>query len=116
MGTVLSLSLDPDPMQIWHSSNVPGLPGSTGSNGANLVDDKMDELIMESRSSADTEYRKAILKQVYDLILDWGVEVPVFQRQNIYVFSTERVNLDTLTPDITTYWNWMHDLEKLEMN
>ena len=111
-----SLSLDPDPMQIWHSSNVPGLPGSTGSNGANLVDDKMDELIMESRSSADSEYRKAILKQVYDLILDWGVEVPVFQRQNIYVFSTERVNLDTLTPDITTYWNWMHDLEKLEMN
>ena len=77
---------------------------------------RWDELIMESRSSADSEYRKAILKQVYDLILDWGVEVPVFQRQNIYVFSTERVNLDTLTPDITTYWNWMHDLEKLEMN
>lgn len=111
-----SLSLDPDPMQIWHSRNVPGLPGSTGSNGANLVDEKMDELIMESRSSSETEYRKAILKQVYELILDWGVEVPVFQRQNIYVFSSERVNIDTITPDITTYWDWMHDLEKLEMN
>ena len=29
--------------------------------------------------------------------------------------SEERINLDTLTPDITTYWDWMNDIEKLEM-
>ena len=49
-------------------------------------------------------------------ILDWAVEVPIYQRQNAIIFSTERVKMDTVTPDITTYWTWMHDLENLEMN
>ena len=30
--------------------------------------------------------------------------------------STERVNIDTVTPDITTFWDWMNDIELLETN
>jgi peptide/nickel transport system substrate-binding protein len=48
--------------------------------------------------------------------LNWAVEIPTYQRQNIVIFSTERVNMSTVTPDITTYWTWLHDLEKIEMN
>jgi len=25
------------------------------------------------------------------------------------------LNIDTLTPDITTFWGWMNDIELLEM-
>ena len=48
--------------------------------------------------------------------MDWGVEIPTYQRQNCVVFSTARVNMDTVTPDITTFWGWMNDIELLEMN
>ena len=111
-----SSSVDPDMYQTWHSKNVVGVPGSTGSNHAYLIDDTLDQLIMDARASADQSYRKATYKECLDIIKDWAVEVPVYQRQNVYVVSAERVNLDTLTPDITTYWTWMNDLEKLEMN
>ena len=111
-----SATVDPDMYQTWHSKNVVGVPGSTGSNHAYLIDDTLDQLIMDARASADQSYRKATYKECLDIIKDWAVEVPVYQRQDIYVLSPERVNADTLTPDITPYWNWMYDIEKLEMN
>lgn len=107
---------DPDMYQLWHSSNVPGQPGSTGSNHGYLQDEELDRLIIDARSTSDMDYRKATYKQCLDIIRDWAVEVPIFQRQEIYIFSTERINMDTVTPDITSYWDWMNDLEKLEMN
>jgi peptide/nickel transport system substrate-binding protein len=81
-----------------------------------LCDSTLDELIMEARSSADQAFRKATYKQCLDIILDWAVEVPIYQRQNAFVMSTERVNIDTVTPDITTFWDWMNDIELLETN
>ena len=47
--------------------------------------------------------------------MDWGVEVPTYQRKNAIVFTPKRINLNTLTPDITPFWGWMNDLELLEL-
>ena len=105
---------DPDMYQVYHSNNVKGA-GGTNSNNYHITDSELDELIMEGRQSADQTFRKAVYKSALDIILDWGVEVPVYQRQNCVLFSSERINLDTLTPDITTYWGWMNDIELLEM-
>lgn len=107
---------DPDMYQLWHSNNAPGKPGSTGSNHAYLEDPELDALILEGRTSSDTSFRKAVYTQCLDIIRDWAVEVPVFQRNEFYLFSPERVNMDTVTPDITSFWDWRNDLEKLEMN
>lgn len=95
-------TIDPDMYQVYHSSNIYGLPGSTESNHYSIQDAKLDELIMAARESADQSYRKATYKQCLDIILDWGVEIPTYQRQNAVIFSTERVNMETMTPDITT--------------
>jgi peptide/nickel transport system substrate-binding protein len=102
--------------QVYHSSNIVGLEGSTESNHYSITDPELDELIMEARQSSDQSFRKATYKECLDIILDWAVEVPTYQRQNAVIFSTERVNLDTVTPDITTFWTWMNDLEKIEVN
>ena len=90
--------------QIYHSSNAVGA-GGTNSNAYMICDPTLDELIMEARSSSDQAFRKATYKDCLDIILDWAVEVPIYQRQNAFVMSTERVNIDTVTPDITTFWD-----------
>lgn len=107
-------AVDPDMYQVYHSDNANG--NGTNSNHYAIQDEELDSLIMEARVSADQSYRKATYKECLDIILDWGVEIPTYQRQNAVVFSTERVNMDTVTPDITTFWGWMNDLELLEMN
>ena len=48
--------------------------------------------------------------------MEWAVEIPVCQRQNCVNCSTERINADTFTPDVTTYYNWYADVENMEMN
>jgi len=70
---------------------------------------------LDARKSDDQGYRKAVYKQALDRIIDWAVEIPTYQRKNVIIFSTERVNIDTLTPDITTFWGWLSDIELVEM-
>lgn len=105
---------DPDMYQVYHSSNIVG-EGGTDSNHYAVADDTLDELIMAARNSADQSYRKATYKECLDIILDWAVEIPTYQRQNGFIFSSERVNIDTLTPDMTPYWSWMSEIEKVEV-
>ncbi|MDO4543641.1 MAG: ABC transporter substrate-binding protein [Clostridia bacterium] len=108
-------TIDPDMYQVYHSSGVVG-EGGSDSNHYHIRDAQLDELIVAARNSDDQSYRKTVYKQCLDIIIDWAVEIPAYQRQNCIVFSTERINIDTLTPDITTFWGWMNDIELLEMN
>ena len=108
-------TVDPDMFQIYHSSNRVGLPGATGSNHYRIVDAELDQLIMEARASTDQAYRKPMYKECLDIVLDWAVEIPTYQRQNAIIFATQRVNMDTVTPDITTFYGWMAEIQNLEM-
>ncbi len=104
---------DPDMYQVYNSGNINGA-GGTDSNHYYITDAQLDELMIEARTSADQSFRKATYRQCLDIIINWACEIPTYQRQNAYIFSTERVNLDTITPDITTFWDWMNDLELIE--
>ncbi len=107
-------TIDPDMYQVYHSNNIVG-KGGTDSNHYHIADPVLDDLIMEARRSDDQAFRKAVYKQALDLVVDWAVEVPAYQRQNSIIFSTQRINMDTVTPDITTFWGWMNDIELIEM-
>ena len=80
-----------------------------------IADADLDQLILDVRASLDQPYRKQLYKAALDIIVDWAVEVPVYQRQNAIVFSTERVKIDTVTPDITTYYNWYAEIQNIEL-
>lgn len=108
-------TIDPDMYQIYHSSNIVGLGGSD-SNHYHIQDATLDQLIIDARQSDDQSFRKATYKQALDIIIDWAVEIPDYQRQNCVIFSTQRINISTITPDITTFWGWLNDIELLEMN
>ena len=124
-----SATVDPDMYQIYYSdvANCKGDLG-TGKNpfggaaqgGSNkmycIADPELDNLIMTARESLDQSYRKTMYKACLDIVVDWAVEVPVYQRQNAIIFSTERVNMSTVTPDITTFYKWYSEIENIELN
>jgi peptide/nickel transport system substrate-binding protein len=107
-------TIDPDMYQVYHSSGVVG-EGGSDSNHYHIRDAQLDQLIVDARQSDDQGYRKAVYKQALDIIIDWAVEIPTYQRQNCVIFSTQRINIDTITPDITTFWGWINDIEKVDM-
>ncbi|MBE6835040.1 MAG: ABC transporter substrate-binding protein [Ruminococcaceae bacterium] len=106
---------DPDMYQVYYSGVESGKDAGGSNYMYDIADAKLDKLIMDARASFDQAYRKTIYKQCLDIIVDWAVEVPVYQRQNAIIFSTERVNIDTVTPDITTYYGWMAEIQNLEL-
>lgn len=100
---------DPDMYQIYHSN------GGSNEKSYWIKDAELDDLIMQARQSTDQTYRKTLYKECLDIVADWAVEIPVYQRQNCIILSSQRVDLDTVTPDITTYWSWYNDLELLDV-
>ena len=99
---------DPDMYQLYHSQ------GAT--NYYTINDADLDELIMAARQTTDQEARKAMYKEAMEIILDWGVELPVYQRSEATIFSTERVNIDTIAKDMTPYWTYKSELNDTELN
>ncbi len=98
---------DPDMYQLYHSQ------GST--NYYQINDADLDELIEAGRQSLDTESRKPIYKEAMDIVLDWGIELPVYQRSECTLVSSERVNVESVVQDQTPYWTWKDEIEKLEL-
>ena len=102
-------SADPDMYQIYHSE------GGSNEKAYHIKDAQLDEMIILARQSGDQAYRKTLYKACLDIISDWAVEIPMYQRQNVIIFSTKRVDMSTVTPDITPFWGWMNDIEMLQM-
>ena len=124
-----SATVDPDMYQIYYSDvadhngdpgvgkNPYGGPAQGGSNKMYCIADAdLDSMILTARESLDQSYRKTMYKACLDIVVDWAVEVPVYQRQNAIIFSTERVNMSTMTPDITTFYKWYAEIENIELN
>jgi len=105
-------AIDPDMYQIYHSSNV--YPNGTGDNYYSIKDTSLDNYIIQARTSNDRTFRKHTYQTCLHIILNWGIEIPVYQVQNLILFSTSRINISTVTPDITAYFNWMNEIEKLK--
>ena len=120
-------TVDPDMYQIYYSDVADAGSATDGQNplggsaqgGSNymycIADPELDNLIMEARATTDQTYRKAMYKACLDIVIDWAVEIPVYQRQNCIIFSSERVNMDTVTPDITTFYGWLNEVQNIEL-
>lgn len=98
-------SSDPDMYQLYHSV------GST--NYYQINDADLDDLIMKARQSTDQSYRKGLYKAAMEIIMEWGVEIPIYQRSDAYIVSTERVDVSSLPTDMTPYWSWKNEAENL---
>ncbi|MCH5275322.1 MAG: ABC transporter substrate-binding protein [Lachnospiraceae bacterium] len=100
-------SSDPDMFQLYHTN------GTT--NYYHISDADLDELIMAGRQSINQTYRKSIYQAAMEIIMDYAVEIPIYQRSECVLLSSERVNADSLPGDMTPYWGWGAELETVQM-
>ena len=98
---------DPDMYQLYHSQ------GST--NYYEINDPDLDELIIAARQTTNQEARKAMYKEAMEVILDWGVELPVYQRSEASIFSSERIVVDSIPKDMTPYWTYLSEIEQIQV-
>lgn len=98
---------DPDMYQLYHSQ------GTT--NYYQIDDPELDQLIEDGRASTNQTYRKAIYQEAMEIILDWAVEIPVYQRSEAYLFATQIVDTSTIPTDLTPYWGPLAEIQTLSL-
>jgi peptide/nickel transport system substrate-binding protein len=102
-------TIDPDMFQVYYSDpakNQAGSPKATGlyykfENGteeekAILV--RLNELIEQGRSTLNVDERKPIYTEALDKLMEMAVELPTYQRKNMFVYNKDVVDPSSITP------------------
>ena len=100
-------TVDPDMYQVYHSAGP--------SNHYKIKNDELDKLIVDARQTNDIEVRKDYYSKALDIIMDEAVEMPVYQRKNMYVFNQEIVDMESLPENMTPYYTYFAEVETFRL-
>ena len=106
-----STPANPDPFQIYFSGVDVYSPGSSN-DMLKISDPALDALILQARETTDVSVRKSLYRQCRDIIADWAVEIPAYQRLNALIFNPKRIAPASFG-DITTFYGWICEIETL---
>lgn len=100
-------AVDPDMTQVYSSGGP--------SNYYKITDTNLDKKIADAKSITDRAERKALYKEAMEIVMDWGVEVPVYQRKEAIGYSAQRVDATTFPEDLTPFYGAMSEIHKLKL-
>ncbi len=102
---------DPDPYQMYFSGSGE-LPAGSSNYMFDISDDTLNSLILQARSTMKQTVRKDLYKQCLDIIEDWAVTVPFYQRREIAVLRTQ--SFLSFNGYLTQYYGWLRFADQLE--
>lgn len=123
-----SSTVDPDMYQVYHKNSQATsvnnwgysviLPDSTGLYKVEkgIIDD-LSELIDAGRSTLKENERKSVYAEALDLVMELAVELPTYQRTNLLVYNSKKIDPASLTPEseITAYQGLISNIWKLNL-
>jgi len=79
---------------------------------------ELNELIIAGRSTLDTEERKAIYKRALEISTGLAVEIPTYQRKNMFVYNKDVIKTSTLFTgeDVTPFQSPISYIWNVELN
>ena len=95
-------TIDPDMYQVYHKKSkatsvyawgyreILAAP-STYSTEYDIITNDLSPKIEEARSITDQGQRATLYKEAMSFVLDLAVELPVYQRQNLYAYNSKRI-------------------------
>ena len=104
-----SSTVDPDMYQVYHKESNAGSTLSWGYDAfkadrtkyvyENDIVDQLSEIIDLARETTNREERIRYYATALDLVMQLGVEMPTYQRKDLTVFNSSKIDRSTLTPD-----------------
>lgn len=119
---ILQKKLKKNRQQIWIGSRdiedtdfYTRYSSADKSNCFGIFDKKLNRLIKKMDRMLTSSARKKVYQKCFKQVLDWAVEVPVCEFNNLLLFSSKRIDSDTVPADSTPYYNWIKEIQKVEM-
>ena len=121
--------VDPDMYQVYHIDSTAGSTANWGYRAIrknvggkydteySIVKD-LSDLIDRARETLDTEQREVYYAQALDLVMDLAVELPTYQRSDLFAYNTNIIDVTTLTPvsEQTPYNSPMNRIWEVGLN
>ena len=114
-------TIDPDMYQVYHINSTATSTYSWGYREIKaspsqypveygIISGDLKTFIERGRSTDNQNARKSIYKDAMKLVLDLAVELPVYQRQNLYAYNTKAVkgfyeNVNPYESPLNEMWN-----------
>ena len=86
-----------------------------GQNRYRISDEKLDGMLAEIVKTSDLEARKALVSDMLDYAMELAIELPLYQRENVWAYNTDNLNMDTVQKSSAT-WDFTDFLWQIEMN
>ena len=127
-------TIDPDMYQVYHIDSNASSTLNWGYKQIKLnvggkydaekaLIEELSEIIDEARKTLDdTPEGKAIRANLYsqalDIVMQLAIELPTYQRDDLFAFNTDKIDVDSLTPEseLSPYCGLTNDLHKVSLN
>ena len=118
-------TVDPDMYQVYHKNSNASSVKAWGYNAILSNDsywkereilDKMSEIIDDARETDDREVRTALYEEAMGYVLDLAVELPVYQRQQLYAYNSNVIDSSSFPDDINPYSSPLDRLWEIKFN
>ena len=60
---------------------------------------QLSDLIDAGRETNDQDERAAIYSRALDIVMQLAIELPTYQRNDLFAYNTNKIDVDSLTPD-----------------
>ena len=121
--------VDPDMYQVYHIDSTAGSTANWGyraikKNAGNKYDTEyalvreLSDIIDLARETLDTERRIEYYAEALDLVMELAVELPTYQRSDLFAYNTEIIDVNSLTPkeELTPYNGPMSKIWEVSLN
>lgn len=100
----------------YDASDVAGKYATAdGGNLFGMKDAELDKQLDVLQKFLNSDQRQTGYQKCMDQVMEWGVEVPLCEYQNTLLFSSSRVRRGSIPKDLTPYYGWMNEVQKIRM-
>lgn len=123
-----SSTIDPDMYQVYHiDSNASSVLnwgyrqikqniGGKYNRELSLVEE-LSDIIDRARETEDTSIRSALYSDALDIVMQLAIELPTYQRDDLFAYNGNKIDVSTFTPDseLTSYMGLTNRLDKVSL-
>ena len=122
-----SSTIDPDMYQVYHKDSTASSTlnwgykqilqniGGKYNEELDLVEE-LSELIEQGRETNDQDARAKIYSKALDIVMQLAVELPTYQRDDLFAYNINKIDKDSLNKDLSPYSGLLTDIHNVRLN
>jgi len=121
-------TIDPDMYQVYHIDSNASSTLNWGYKQIKLnvggkydaekaLIEELSDIIDDARKTTDNDIRKDLYSKALDIVMQLAIELPTYQRDDLFAFNTNKIDVDSLTPEseLSPYSGLTNDLHLVSL-